>query len=419
MPVDSNNTLKNIVVQKYGGTSVGDIEKMKRVAQRIAAEKERGRSVVAVISAMGKTTDELVNMARQVHQNPPRREMDLLLSVGEQISIALLSMALNDMGYPCISLLGHQAGIQTDGQFANAHIETVNKSRILKHLNEDKIVLVAGFQGISQDGEITTLGRGGSDLTAVALAAILEADRCEIYTDVDGIFTTDPRYFKKARLLPFISYSEMLELASEGAQVMQTRAVEVARKYHVPLVIRNSFKQNSGTWIIGDETLEKVAITGIAFDKQVDQIRIKDYSKDPKNFLTIFGKLAQENINIKIIVQGASSNGNTSISFLVSSDQLGGVKRVLDELQSRRKNFFYEVDTDVSKIAVVGSGIASTPGTAYRVFQTLLENQIPILSISTSEIKIACVVPEGLAETAVAVLHDEFGLEDIQRRKIA
>jgi len=419
MPADSNNSVKNIVVQKYGGTSVGDIEKMKLVAKRIAAEKDRGKRVVAVISAMGKTTDELVQMARQVHQNPPRREMDLLLSVGEQISIALLSMALNDMGYPSISLLGHQAGIQTDGQFANAHIESVNKSRILKHLNEEKIVLVAGFQGISQDGEITTLGRGGSDLTAVALAAILNADQCEIYTDVDGIFTTDPRQFKQARLLPFISYSEMLELASEGAQVMQTRAVEVARKYHVPLVIRNSFKQNSGTWIIGDETLEKVAITGIAFDKQVDQIRIKDYSKDPKNFLTIFGKLAQENINIKIIVQGASSNGNTSISFLVSSDQLDGVKSVLDELQGRRKNFFYEVDTDVSKIAVVGSGIASTPGTAYRVFQTLLENQIPILSISTSEIKIACVVPESLAETAVAVLHDEFGLENIQRRKIA
>ena len=419
MPADSNNSLKNIVVQKYGGTSVGDIEKMKLVARRIAAEKDRGKSIVAVISAMGKTTDELVQMAQQVHQNPPRREMDLLLSVGEQISIALLSMALNDLGYPSISLLGHQAGIQTDGQFANAHIETVNKSRILKHLNEGKIVLVAGFQGISPDGEITTLGRGGSDLTAVALAAILSADQCEIYTDVDGIFTTDPRQFSHARLLPFISYSEMLELASEGAQVMQTRAVEVARKYHVPLVIRNSFKQNSGTWIIGDETLEKVAITGIAFDKQVDQIRIKDYSKDPKNFLTIFGKLAQENINIKIIVQGASSNGNTSISFLVSSEELDAVKRVLDELQSRRKNFFYEVDTDVSKIAVVGSGIASTPGTAYRVFQTLLENQIPILSISTSEIKIACVVPESLAETAVAVLHDEFGLESIQRRKIA
>jgi len=419
MPADSNSKTNNIIVQKYGGTSIGDIEKMKRVAKRIANEKNRGKKIVAVISAMGKTTDELVQMAQQVHQNPPRREMDLLLSVGEQISIALLSMALNDMGYPSISLLGHQAGIHTDGQFTNARIETVDKTRILKHLDEDKIVLVAGFQGISADGEITTLGRGGSDLTAVALAAILDADQCEIYTDVDGIFTTDPQRFRRARLLPFISYSEMLELASEGAQVMQTRAVEVARKYNVPLVIRNSFKQNSGTWIIGDETLEKVAITGIAFDKQVDQIRIKDYSKDPKNFLTIFGKLAQENINIKIIVQGASSNGNTSISFLVSSDQLNAVKSVLDELQSRRKNFFYEVDTDVAKIAVVGSGIASTPGTAYRVFQSLLENGIPILSISTSEIKIACVVPEDLAETAVAVLHDKFGLETLERRKIA
>ncbi len=419
MPADSNNKTNDIIVQKYGGTSVGDIEKMKQVAKRIAGEKNRGKKIVAVISAMGKTTDELVQMAQQVHQNPPRREMDLLLSVGEQISIALLSMALNDLGYPSISLLGHQAGIRTDGQFANARIETVDKTRILKHLDENKIVLVAGFQGISSDGEITTLGRGGSDLTAVALAAILNADRCEIYTDVDGIFTTDPRQFKRARLLPFISYSEMLELASEGAQVMQTRAVEVARKYNVPLVIRNSFKQNSGTWIIGDETLEKVAITGIAFDKQVDQIRIKDYSKDPKNFLTIFKKLAEENINIKIIVQGASSNGNSSISFLVSIDQLNTVKMVLDTLQSRRKNFFYEVDTDVAKIAVVGSGIASTPGTAYRVFQSLLENGIPILSISTSEIKIACVVPEDLAETAVGILHDEFGLESIQRRKIA
>ncbi len=409
----------DIVVQKYGGTSVGDVEKMKNVARRIASVRDEGKQVVAVVSAMGKTTDELVSLARQMHQNPPRREMDLLLSVGEQISIALLSMALHDLGYPAISLLGHQAGILTDGNFANAHIQRVERNRILKHLQDDKIVLVAGFQGASSEGEITTLGRGGSDLTAVALAAILNATRCEIFTDVDGIFTTDPRRTPKARLLPFISYSEMLELASEGAQVMQTRAVEVARKYHVPLVIRNSFKQNPGTWIIGDEKLENVVITGIAFDKQVAQIRLNDYSKDSRNFLSIFGKLAEENINIKIIVQGASSNGNKTISFLVSDEQLEQVKLVLDQLQARRKNFFYEVDTDVAKVAVVGSGIASTPGTAYRVFQTLLENDIPIYSISTSEIKIGCVVPEDKAEEAVTVLHNAFSLESLERKKIA
>ncbi len=418
MPDAKNQTL-DIVVQKYGGTSVGDVEKMKNVARRIASVRDEGKQVVAVVSAMGKTTDELVSLARQMHQNPPRREMDLLLSVGEQISIALLSMALHDLGYPAISLLGHQAGILTDGNFANAHIQRVERQRILKHLQEGKIVLVAGFQGASSDGEITTLGRGGSDLTAVALAAILNATRCEIFTDVDGIFTSDPRHTPKARLLPFISYSEMLELASEGAQVMQTRAVEVARKYKVPLIIRNSFKQNSGTWIIGDETLEQVVITGIAFDKQVAQIRLNDYSKDSRNFLSIFGKLAEENINIKIIVQGASANGNKTISFLVSDEQLEQVKSVLDELQARRKNFFYEVDTDVAKVAVVGSGIASTPGTAYRVFQALLENDIPIYSISTSEIKIGCVVPEDKAEEAVTVLHDTFGLESLERKKIA
>ena len=418
MPDAKNQTL-DIVVQKYGGTSVGDVEKMKNVARRIASVRDEGKQVVAVVSAMGKTTDELVSLARKMHQNPPRREMDLLLSVGEQISIALLSMALHDLGYPAISLLGHQAGILTDGNFANAHIQRVERQRILKHLQEGKIVLVAGFQGASSDGEITTLGRGGSDLTAVALAAILNATRCEIFTDVDGIFTSDPRHTPKARLLPFISYSEMLELASEGAQVMQTRAVEVARKYKVPLIIRNSFKQNSGTWIIGDETLEQVVITGIAFDKQVAQIRLNDYSKDSRNFLSIFGKLAEENINIKIIVQGASANGNKTISFLVSDEQLEQVKSVLDELQARRKNFFYEVDTDVAKVAVVGSGIASTPGTAYRVFQALLENDIPIYSISTSEIKIGCVVPEDKAEEAVTVLHDTFGLESLERKKIA
>ena len=418
MPDAKNQTL-DIVVQKYGGTSVGDVEKMKNVARRIASVRDEGKQVVAVVSAMGQTTDELVSLARQMHQNPPRREMDLLLSVGEQISIALLSMALHDLGYPAISLLGHQAGILTDGNFANAHIQRVERQRILKHLQEGKIVLVAGFQGASSDGEITTLGRGGSDLTAVALAAILNATRCEIFTDVDGIFTSDPRHTPKARLLPFISYSEMLELASEGAQVMQTRAVEVARKYKVPLIIRNSFKQNSGTWIIGDETLEQVVITGIAFDKQVAQIRLNDYSKDSRNFLSIFGKLAEENINIKIIVQGASANGNKTISFLVSDEQLEQVKSVLDELQARRKNFFYEVDTDVAKVAVVGSGIASTPGTAYRVFQALLENDIPIYSISTSEIKIGCVVPEDKAEEAVTVLHDTFGLESLERKKIA
>ncbi len=413
-----NQTL-DIVVQKYGGTSVGDVEKMKNVARRIAAVRSEGKQVVAVVSAMGKTTDELVSLARQMHKDPPRREMDLLLSVGEQISIALLSMALHDLGYPAISLLGHQAGILTDGNFANAHIQRVERNRILKHLQEGKIVLVAGFQGASADGEITTLGRGGSDLTAVALAAILNASRCEIFTDVDGIFTTDPRRTPKASLLPFISYSEMLELASEGAQVMQTRAVEVARKYNVPLIIRNSFKQNQGTWIIGDEKLEKVVITGIAFDKQVAQIRLNDYSKDSRNFLSIFGKLAEENINIKIIVQGASANGNKTISFLVGDEQLELVKSVLDQLQARRKNFFYEVDTDVAKIAVVGSGIASTPGTAYRVFQALLESDIPIYSISTSEIKIGCVVPEDKAEEAVTVLHDTFGLESLERKKIA
>ncbi len=416
---DVKNRTIEIVVQKYGGTSVGDVEKMKNVARRIASVRDEGKQVVAVVSAMGKTTDELVSLARQMHQNPPRREMDLLLSVGEQISIALLSMALHDLGYPAISLLGHQAGILTDGNFANAHIQRVERQRILKHLQEGKIVLVAGFQGASSEGEITTLGRGGSDLTAVALAAILNASRCEIFTDVDGIFTTDPRHTPKARLLPFISYSEMLELASEGAQVMQTRAVEVARKYKVPLVIRHSSKQNAGTWIIGDETLEQVVITGIAFDKQVAQIRLNDYSKDSRNFLSIFGKLAEENINIKIIVQGASANGNKTISFLVSDEQLGQVKSVLDELQARRKNFFYEVDTDVAKVAVVGSGIASTPGTAYRVFQALLENDIPIYSISTSEIKIGCVVPENKAEEAVTVLHDTFGLESLERKKIA
>jgi len=411
---------RQIVIQKYGGKSISNLEQIRSAAQRIVAVKERGEDVVVVVSAMGKTTDELLELAYQAHPDPPARELDALVSVGEQISSSLLAMILSDMGYPSVSLLGYQAGILTDENYTNARIKAIDTGQIYQHLEEGKIPVVAGFQGFNSKGEITTMGRGASDLTAVALAAALDAQRCEIYTDVDGVFTCDPALLSESTKLDYISYPEMLELSANGAHLMQTRAVEMARKYGVPIYVANSFSQTPGTWIVSENMLEEIVVTGISVDSEVAEI-IARYSGtgNSEHFLAIFQELATANINLNIVVQSSAPNGIREVSFLVKEDDLERVGQQLRKLQSYMRDLNYTTDVEVAKVAMVGSGIASTPGTALRMFKTLANNKIPIKGIVTSEIKMICIIPQRCIKTAVSSLHQEFELGKLKRKKIA
>jgi aspartate kinase len=403
----------NIVVMKFGGSSVADATCIKRVANIIVESRKAGHPVVAVVSARGDTTDELIEMAKEISDDPPAREMDMLLSTGERISAALLAMAIHDLGYDAISLTGSQAGIVTDTVHTKAKILDIKPGRIRKALDEDRIVLVAGFQGVSTDQDVTTLGRGGSDTTAVALAAALGAEVCEIYTDVEGVFTTDPRVVPEARKLDFISNEELLELAASGAKVMMARSVEVARRFGVPLHIRSSFTTAPGTWIGQDDSsMEQAIISGVTFALDDAKVTIHDLPDVVGVAAKIFTALAKAHVNLDVIIQNVSAGGTTDISFTASESDLPKISQVLGELQGELGFTSFDTDKEVAKVTLVGAGMKTYPGVAAKMFEVLAENGINIEMISTSTIKISCVIRKQHVETAVKALHAAFRLHE-------
>src|SRR5690554_6231212 len=404
---------------KFGGSSVGDAERMKRVANRIADTKKNGHSCVIVVSAMGDTTDELIDLSKQLSLAPPAREMDMLLANGEQISMSLLAMAVNSLGIPAISLTGWQAGITTESLHSKAKISDMNPERILNALNEGKVVIVAGFQGVSVDGEVTTLGRGGSDTTAVALAAAIQADLCEIYTDVDGIYSTDPRVVKNARKLKEISYDEMLELAHLGAAVLHPRAVEYAKHNNVRLVVRSSFNHNEGTLVKGDAVLEQgIVVNGIACDKNVAQISILGVDDQPGILARVFNALADSNVNVDIIVQSGVLNGKADFSFTVERQDTDKAVKVIENIRAEVSYVEITSETDLVKISIVGAGMVSNPGVAAKMFDVISKQGISIKMVSTSEIKVSCVIHSRSMNDVIAALHTAYGLDTEQQAVI-
>ncbi|MGB9662561.1 MAG: aspartate kinase [Moorellaceae bacterium] len=402
-----------LIVQKYGGTSVDGPERVKNVAHRVVATKRAGHEVVVVVSAPGDTTDKLIEMAKQITPHPPARELDMLMATGEQMSIALLAMAIQDLGEPVISLTGPQVGILTDGVHTKARILSVSCDRLRKELNAGKIVIVAGFQGATADNEITTLGRGGSDTTAVALAAALKADVCQIYTDVDGVYTADPRVVPEARKLPVISYDEMLELASLGAQVLQPRSVEFAKLHKVVLEVRSSFNYHEGTLVKEVSDMEKrMVVTGVAGDRNVARIAVYDVPDRPGIAKALFEALAQESINVDMIVQSAMRDGINDIAFTVARDDLPKALEVTEKVKEKIGASFVAYDDKVAKVSIVGAGMITNPGVAAGMFACLAEEGINIHMISTSEIKVSCIIDEERLTTAVRALHKWFGLEE-------
>ncbi|ERI08172.1 aspartate kinase [Aneurinibacillus aneurinilyticus] len=402
----------SLIVQKFGGTSVGTVERIQAVARRIASAVQAGHSIVAVVSAMGKSTDALVDMAKQITDIQSPREMDMLLTTGEQVSIALLSMALQAIGHDAVSMTGWQAGITTENIHMRARIDHIDESPVRKALQEGKVVIVAGFQGVSPNGQITTLGRGGSDTTAVALAAALHADMCEIYTDVDGVYTVDPRLVPGARKLTSISYDEMLELATLGAGVLHPRAVECAKQHRVHLVVRSSFNEEEGTVIKEEANMEQgLVVSGIAHDKNVAKITVADLPTKVDAMAKLFAILAKEHINVDIIVQSAYEANTMNVSFSISGDE---VKRTLDVLLAHRETlqFGYAVaEEHLAKVSIVGAGMITNPGVAAQMFNCLADTGVEMKMVSTSEIKVSCVIPMAQMEEAVRGLHASFELD--------
>ena len=407
--------MRKIIVQKFGGTSVADTEKIKNVAQTVIKEKKNGNDVVVVVSAMGHTTDYLVKMAKDLSPNPSSREMDMLLSTGEGVSIALLAMAIQAAGYDAVSFNAMQIGIVTENVHSKARIIDIKTDKLKKNLQEGKIIVVAGFQGVTPDGEITTLGRGGSDTSAVALAAALNAERCDIYTDVEGVYTTDPRVVPNASRLNEISYEEMLELAHAGANVLHPRSVETAKQFNVPLRVRSSFKtDNLGTLILGVDKMEIYKpVAGVAADLSQARIVVCDVPDTPGQAAMIFGKLAQEGISVDMIIQSyARKVSNTNdIAFTIDSADLPKTKAALEELKGELKAGDIKIDENIAKVSIVGAGMIDRPGIASTMFETLAKLNVNIRMISTSEIKISCLVDKEDAKRAVAALHKEFQLE--------
>ncbi|MBC1919041.1 aspartate kinase [Listeria booriae] len=401
------------VVLKFGGTSVGTIEKIKKTADQAIREFKKGNQVVVVVSAMGKSTDRLVDMALEISDNPSKREMDMLLSTGEQVTISLLSMALHEQNYEAVSYTGWQAGITTEPIASNARILDIDTETIQDALTQGKIVIVAGFQGISADREITTLGRGGSDTTAVALAAALEADKCSICTDVVGVFTTDPRYIKNARKLNQVTYDEMLELANLGAGVLHPRAVEYAKNYRIPLEVRASHEDEAGTMIEEEMTMENTKVVrGIAFEDKITRVTIHWDKKENMRVSKVFATLAEHNIDVDIIIQGITGLGHGNLSFTIKTKALLETLAVLEEHQETLQYAKLESEQNLAKVSIVGSGMVSNPGVAAHMFEALTDNDIAIKMISTSEIKVSTVVDEKKMIRAAQVLHDTFELED-------
>ncbi len=404
-----------IVVQKYGGTSVGDVQRMKRVADRVATSFHDGNPTVVVVSAMGKTTDELVSMAEEISDAPPGRELDMLLTAGERISMALLAMALHDKHVPAKSFTGSQAGIITDGSHGRARIVDITPGRIREALDEGNVVIVAGFQGVSQDTkDVTTLGRGGSDTTAVALAAALGADVCEIYTDVDGVYTADPRLVPAARKLDRITFEEMLEMSAQGAGVLQTRSVEFGRNHGVRIHVRSSFSYQPGTWVGPEEDIvEDAIISGVAHDTSEAKVTVQHVPDTPGIAARIFTALASEGVNIDMIVQNVSEMGATDISFTVPHGEARRARDVLDPLTAEIGAGAVTVDGSIAKVSLVGAGMKTHPGVAARMFQALSDAGVNIEMISTSTIRISVVVADQDVQTAVRVVHDAFELGEV------
>ncbi len=397
-----------LVVQKFGGTSVANTERIFNVARIVTDTYKKGYNVVVVVSAQGDTTDDLIAKAHEIDLNPSKREMDMLLSTGEQISIALLAMAISKLGYPVISLTGRQAGFLTDSNHSKARIKKVDTERLEKELDQRKIVVVAGFQGMNRYDDITTLGRGGSDTSAVALAAELKADLCQIYTDVDGVYTADPRIVKSAKKLDEISFDEMLELASCGAQVLHNRSVEMAKKYNVNLEVLSSLQDVPGTKVKEVTKMEKMLIKGVAKDDDVVRISVVGLPDKPGIAFRIFSVLASKKINVDIILQSVGRDGTKDISFTVPTDSRDAAVEALDDLMENLGAHRIEVDEDVTKVSIVGAGMQSNPGVAAKMFEALYEADINIQMISTSEIKISVLIQKELGIKAMNAVSEAF-----------
>ncbi|MGQ9693140.1 MAG: aspartate kinase [Thermodesulfobacteriota bacterium] len=407
-----------LIVQKYGGTSVSDLNRMRNVARRVARTRQEGNEVVVVVSAMAGETDRLLQLAAQTGEYPDLREVDSLISTGEQVSVALLALTLNSLGVPARSFLGSQIRIITDNAFSKARIKKVEVGRLMKELQEGRVPVVAGFQGVDQDGNITTLGRGGSDTTGVAIAAALKADMCEIYTDVDGVYTTDPNICPEARKLAQITYDEMMEMASLGAKVLQIRSVELAKKYNVPIHVRSSFSDKLGTIVTKEVArMEKVLVSGVTYNKNEARITIVRVPDKPGIAARIFTPISEANIVVDMIIQNNSADGYTDLTFTVPKTDfkktLKLVKKTAEEIKAQE----VLADENIAKVSIVGAGMVNHPGVAAKMFAALAKENINIMMISTSEIKISCVVEAKYGELAVRVLHNAFGLEKKELKK--
>lgn len=403
-----------LIVQKFGGTSVANAERVMNVARRVTDTYKKGNSVVVVVSAQGHTTDELIEKAAEINKNPSKREMDVLLSTGEQMSMALMAMAIENLGYPVISMTGYQAGIFTNSVYGNSRIKSINTERIFRELDKRNIVIVAGFQGYNKFEDITTLGRGGSDTTAVALAAALNADLCEIYTDVDGVYTSDPRIVKSAVKLKDISYDEMLELASLGANVLHNRSVEMAKKYGIKLVVRSSFNDNKGTIVKEVDLVEKMIVRGVTKDDDVARISVMGIDDKPGKAFQLFSLLSKENINVDLIIQSIGKEDIKNISFTISKKNLDKALEVLNANIAVLEAQDIKHSEQYSKVSIVGAGMVNNAGVAATMFEALYDSDINIHMISTSEIKVSVLVDSKDAEKAVNSIHSKFKLDEIQ-----
>lgn len=401
-----------LVVKKFGGTSVANKERIYNVARRCIEDYNAGNDVVVILSAMGKMTDELIEKAKDINPNPSRRELDMLLTVGEQTSVALMAMAMANLGVPAISLNAFQVSMHTTSNYGNARLKRIDTERISHELESRKIVIITGFQGVNKYDDYTTLGRGGSDTTAVAIAAALRADKCEIYTDVDGVYTADPRIVKKARKLNEITYDEMLDLATLGAGVLHNRSVEMAKKYGVTLVVRSSLTNEEGTIVKEDVKVEKMLVSGVAVDKSAERISIIGLEDKPGTAFRVFDALAKANVNVDMILQSVGRDNTKDISFTVDGNFGEDALKVLEENKARLKYQNIEMEKNVAKVSIVGAGMMSNPGVAAKMFECLYNEHINIKMISTSEIRVTVLIDVNDAEKAANAIHDIFGLDE-------
>ena len=402
----------SLIVQKYGGTSVGSIDKLRDVANRVLEYHQEGHQMVVVLSAMAGQTDGLIQLAHKITNDPDSRELDVLMSTGEQVSVALFAIILKSMGFDAQSLLGFQVGIHTDQVYGKAKIHEIDTARIMKALDQNKILAIAGFQGLDEEGNITTLGRGGSDTTAVALAAALKADVCEIFTDVDGVYTTDPNICPKAKKMAFISYEEMLEMASMGAKVLEIRSVEFAKKFDVPIHVRSTFTKEKGTMVVGEtKDMEKVMVSGVAYSKNEARITVRRVPDRPGIAAQIFGPISKSGVVVDMIIQNTSEDGITDLTFTVPKSDFYKTMKLLSNVAQEIGAERVLGDEDIAKVSIVGVGMRTHAGVALKMFETLANENINIMMISTSEIKVSCVIEEKYTELAVRVLHKVFGLD--------